>query len=777
MIIFENDTFQVLEVNESAISCYGYSRKDFLELSTRQLRIESELDAFDKLSPAFMSNESVYAETQHCTKSGEVIDVDIISYVITYRNKVCRLAHIHNVSSKVRQDKNLQILLSIGQSISGDLDLQSIIQKVTDASTTLCGAQFGAFFYNSINDDGEEMMLFTLSGAPREEFEKFGMPRNTAIFHPTLANAEVVRISDIKQDPRYGHSSPHFGLPKGHPPIASYMAIPVISQSKNVIGSLFFGHQTAGMFTEEDERMVLAVSTQAAVALDNAYLFQGMVKANREKENHVASLQQANNHLEELAGSLKLALESAEMGIWKADASDNVPVLSEEARQIYGIPEGLSLNSDEIFKIIDVDYRENTVQLIKQAIETNTKFEVEYVVNPFDGSSSKWVKSTGKAFYDHQGSPIYILGTITDVSDQKNREDVLKYRKALLEAQNEAIPDAILIVDTKGKMLSFNHHFVTLWRIPKEIVELKDDSLALQFAMTQLADPQGFIDRVNYCYANPTQITQEEVLFKDGRVIERYGTHVVGEDGTLYGWAWYFRDVTKQQELQKQKDEFISTVSHELKTPVTSIKAYAQLLNKSFINTENSAGSNFLERMNIQIHRLELLIKDLLDVTRVDAGKLELKEDQFDMQQLLAELVQDLQLITPSHSLNLKENERATIKSDRGRIVQVITNLITNAVKYSPNSDHVNICSKTTNEFLILSVVDDGIGIAEDQKKYLFDRFHQIERANVGTGYNLGLGLYISKEIITRLGGDIWVESKFGEGSTFSFSLPLKRKL
>lgn len=776
MMIFENNTFRVLEVNKSAISFYGYSREEFLNLSTRQLPTESELEAFDKLASAFLSGESVTAETKHCTKCGDVMDVNTVSYVINYKNKVCRLAHVHNVSSKVRQEKNLQILLSISQSISGDLDLQSVIQKVTDAATQVCGAEYGTFFHNSVNEDGEDMVLPTLSGALRTAVEKLGMHRNTAVFHPTLTNDETLRIDDIRQDSRYPHSATHFGLPKGHPPVASYMAIPVISQTKKVIGSLLFGHRNPGVFTKEDEKLVLALSSQAAIALDNAALFQGVIRANKEKENHVASLQLANNALEEVASSLKLALESAEMGIWKAYSSTNIATLSDEARLIYGIPLGASLTSEQISQIIQVDYRELTIQTIRQAIQSNNKFDVEYVINPLDGGNSKWVRSTGKTFYDKQGNPIYVLGTITDVSNQKNREDVLKYRKALLEAQNEAIPDALLIVDTKGKMLSFNQHFITLWRIPAEIIELKDDSLALQFAMNQLVDPQGFIERVGYCYAHPTEANHEKVLFKDGRIIERFGTPVVGEDGTSYGWAWYFRDITKQQELQKQKDEFISTVSHELKTPVTSIKAYAQLLSKSFPKDKTTPEAHFLDRMNLQVQRLELLIQDLLDVTRLDAGKFDLKVEVFDMAEITAELIQDLQLIIPSHTLTVNENVQAVIKADKGRIIQVITNLITNAVKYSPEAEQVTISSKTTGDFLIFSVADKGVGIAENQKEFLFDRFHQIQRANVGTGYNLGLGLYISREIITKLGGEIWLDSELNKGSTFYFSLPLNMK-
>lgn len=512
-----------------------------------------------------------------------------------------------------------------------------------------------------------------------------------------------------------------------------------------------------------------------------AYIVHTLLARNGDLKQTHESLQLLNEklearvqELEEVADSLNLALESANMGTWRADIVNDIASMSDHARNIHGIPAEASLTFTDLKELIAINDRGKTVLAIQHAVKAKEKFEVEYLINPMNGGSQKWLRSTGKAFYDQVGNPLYILGTIVDITSERNNEETLKYRKALLEAQNEAIPDALLTVDGKGQMLSYNHHFVDLWKIPQDIIERKDDAAALEFAMTQIVDPQGFIDRVNYCYTHPNESAHEEVLFKDGRIIERFGTSVTSEDGTSYGWAWYFRDVTKQRKLQTQKDEFISTVSHELKTPVTSIKAYAQLLHRSLAAGQNpDIQKRFLERMNIQIVQFESLIKDLLDISRIEAGKFNLNEDEFDIGEMLKELISDLQIITNSHTLTITENYPVTIKADKNRIMQVITNLVTNAVKYSPENDTIQICSRLNGNSLIFSVTDFGIGIAEHQKQFLFERFHQIERSNTGTGFNLGLGLYISKEIISRAGGEIWIESEVGEGSTFYFSLPL----
>ncbi|MFN7140131.1 MAG: GAF domain-containing protein, partial [Limisphaerales bacterium] len=164
----------------------------------------------------------------------------------------------------------LELLNKTGVQIASQLDLQTLLQRVTDSATELSGAQFGAFFYTQKDDKGGVFTLYTLSGAPREAFEEFGHPRSTPIFAPTFEGKGIVRMDDVTKSPRYGTMSPHHGMPKGHLPVRSYLAVPVISRSGEVIGGLFFGHSDVGVFTERSERLVAGVAAQAAVAIDNA---------------------------------------------------------------------------------------------------------------------------------------------------------------------------------------------------------------------------------------------------------------------------------------------------------------------------------------------------------------------------------------------------------------------------------------------------------------------------------------------------------------------------
>ncbi|MBL0730063.1 ATP-binding protein [Piscinibacter sp. HJYY11] len=179
--------------------------------------------------------------------------------------------------------RSLEILNRTGAALSAELDLPALVQRVTDAATELTGAKFGSFFYNGVDERGEALMLFALSGAPREAFEKLGHPRPTALFGPTFRGEAPIRIADVRQDARYGHFDPHRGMPAGHLPVRSYLAAPVIARSGEVIGGLFFGHPEPGVFTERSERLAVGIASQAAIAIDNARLYARAQQAAQER--------------------------------------------------------------------------------------------------------------------------------------------------------------------------------------------------------------------------------------------------------------------------------------------------------------------------------------------------------------------------------------------------------------------------------------------------------------------------------------------------------------
>ncbi|MFF5235415.1 SpoIIE family protein phosphatase [Dactylosporangium sp. NPDC000521] len=175
---------------------------------------------------------------------------------------------------RLREETSLvEALHSVGTELSSELDVDRVVQRATDVATSLTGAAFGSFFYNVTDEFGESYLLYTLSGVSRDKFAKFPMPRNTKVFDPTFRGVGYIRSDDIRKDPRYGHNPPHAGIPAGHLPVVSYLAVPVISSTGEVLGGFFFGHPRAGRFTERHERLAVGVAAHAAVALDNARMY------------------------------------------------------------------------------------------------------------------------------------------------------------------------------------------------------------------------------------------------------------------------------------------------------------------------------------------------------------------------------------------------------------------------------------------------------------------------------------------------------------------------
>ena len=228
---------------------------------------------------------------------------------------------------KARTDA-LAIVNDTGVAITAELDLERVIQKAVDAGVALTGAHFGAFFYNAQNEQGDAYMLYALSGVDKAAFAHFPMPRNTAVFGPTFRGEAVVRSDDIQTDPRYGKNHPHGGMPTGHLPVRSYLAVPVKSRSGEVIGGLLFGHPEAARFSADSEASLLALAGQAAVAVDNSRLFAAAERELRQRAHAEAELRALNETLEVRIAEAVAERRQAELALQQAQKMESIGKLT-----------------------------------------------------------------------------------------------------------------------------------------------------------------------------------------------------------------------------------------------------------------------------------------------------------------------------------------------------------------------------------------------------------------------------------------------------------------
>ena len=280
--------------NKGAERIFGYAADEVIGKPITIIIPPDHLNEEPAILARLRAGERIeHYETIRMRKDGKRLDISLTVSPIKGPNgqivgasKVARdiTGRKHNEKMLHEQAEALRTLNKMGELISAELDLHKTVQAVTDAATELTRAEYGSFFYNVLNEEGASYMLFTLAGAPRELFEHFPMPRATDLFGPTFRGQGVVRIADVTVDPRYGRNSPYYGMPEGQLQITSYLAVPVVSRSGEVLGGLFFGHSEPDTFTERDEIVVAGLAAQAAVAMDNARLYEAAKRAHAEAE-------------------------------------------------------------------------------------------------------------------------------------------------------------------------------------------------------------------------------------------------------------------------------------------------------------------------------------------------------------------------------------------------------------------------------------------------------------------------------------------------------------
>jgi PAS domain S-box-containing protein len=486
----------------------------------------------------------------------------------------------------------------------------------------------------------------------------------------------------------------------------------------------------------------------------------------------------ARRKVEESEERFAIAIEGGELGTYDYYLQTGKLYWSAKNKELFGLPPDAGVDTNIYFKGLHPDDKERAIAAAEKAMQRGSSglYENEYRTIGITDFKLRWVHSKGKVSFDKDGNPLRFTGITQDITLQKLVDEKIRESESRFRSLAETLPQMIWVSDSNGVI----EYYSNKW---KEYSGIEDSSKAWNY----MIHPED--ERISgTAYERSITIGvpfRFEVRLRNAAGEYHWHSSVAepikDASGNVVKWVGAITDIQEHktaqeaiQTLMEKKDEFISIASHELKTPLTSMKASLQLAERLLRqNAEPAILRSFIDKANLQVNKITGLVEELLDVTKIQAGKIALNKTLFSVEEFVKDIVEHLTGINNSHKIIVQGCTNIQLYADKHRLEQVLTNLITNGIKYSPGADTVTIQVEGLNNSLKFSITDFGIGIAADKIPHLFERFYRVqESASMFSG--LGLGLYISAEIVRRHGGEIGANSEIGKGSTFWFTIPVE---
>ena len=476
--------------------------------------------------------------------------------------------------------------------------------------------------------------------------------------------------------------------------------------------------------------------------------------------------------LQESESRLRIAALSSEMGTWDFNLQTQEIIWDAPMRGLYNISEEGAMTSDIFFDTLHPDDVPTVQQAIEDVLtkEADTYYDQEYRVK--DKTAARgyiWVHSKGKIFFDESGRALRFSGTALNVTEKRIAIDELKEREANYKFMADAMPQFVWTSLPNGQINYFNE---AVYKYSgKTVAEL--DTEGWIHIVHPDDRPQNIKSWMHSIETGTPFLFEHRFQRYDG--IYRWqlsrALPQLDENGSVKMWVGTSTDIDEMKKHELQKDDFIKMANHELKTPVTTIKGYVQMLLKSNKNSDDAFLVTALSTVDKQVTKLTKLIGDLLDVTKIETGSLPINKEKFTLDELVKETSVHIQTAFPTHTINIVQNDYCMVYADRDRINQVLVNLFTNAIKYSPFANEVTVWVKNEDNHAFVTIKDNGIGIAAEDQDKIFERFYRVAGKDEKTFPGFGIGLFIVKEIVQRHNGNIWVTSEKGKGSAFTFML------
>ncbi len=677
-----------------------------------------------------------------------------------------------------KQNNRMKFLYEFSLSLSQSLQLEEILKTSLDKIEEILTIPISSIAVHQIEGESDKKVkLIAARGLSAETQQRYQIP---------LLSKEKERFQSLldKKPILFHNLEEHRDLKKllGKE-ISSLYCFPLVSK-KEVQGILTLTSTIPHALGESEQDLLLNISNQLALAFENAKLY-------KESNEYSLELRNLNAVVTEIASIMDFKERIAHLVKVSAELLNHeyclLALLNESGEfsltASFGFPKAAPGEILHLNKEVLKNLKDGRVKPFS-AIET------------LDEELVPWMNKGGIVFVPlqlkervfgllvlgRQSSDSYKTGELDFIRLLANHvavaiENARLYNEALLEKNKmEAIVnqmgDGVVILDAEGKILLVNEAAENLTGFEA------DEVIGISCEETH----QNMNGTFKIILPETPKNETEEIFKTEGVILKEEGdeihlrsvySFVKSFDGKPLGWVILLHDITEEKKQEQTKNDFLSIVSHDLRTPLTAIKGYAATLLRFEEKLSPEIRKDSLNAINSEMDRFARLLDNLLDLSRIESGRLSIHLYSFNLKEMASKVVEMFKISTQNHQFVLNFPEvYPEAYGDQDQVEQVLNNLISNAIKYSPTGGTIEISGSDQNEQIILSIKDQGMGIPKDQLEKIFERYHRVDSKATRLVSGTGLGLYISKKLIEAQGGKIWVESQIGKGSTFHVSLP-----